>query len=41
MVRLMIRTGGLTCEQISVSSDQVNGEWNIDLLELCQPLKKG
>jgi hypothetical protein len=32
---------GLTCKQSSVTFDQKNGGYNIDLLELCQPFNKG
>ena len=32
---------GLTCEQRIVTLDQINGGYNSDLLELCQPFNKG
>ena len=35
------RDGGLTCDQSRVTLDQINGVYNSDLLELCQPCKKG
>jgi hypothetical protein len=41
IVRLMIGTGGLACKHSSVTLDQINKGYNSDLLELCQPFKKG
>jgi len=40
IVRLVIRTGGLTCQHNSVTSDQINDGYSSDLLESCQLLRK-
>jgi len=37
----MIETGGLICEQSSVTLDQINDRYNCDLLDLCETFKKG
>jgi len=41
IVRLMIGTGGLICEQSRVTLDQINGVYTSNYLEFCQPFQKG